>query len=578
MDKKTLLAFLLIAGIHMFIPYYYKVVGLAPSPKGDQGASPLPARDHGEAITPGYASEPPLWSPPKVGPPSGLHLSSEPVDPTSFQVETLLFSATISSVGGGTITSFSLKNYFDSDSGRVQLIRAGVNDLNPLVEFKDISGNSVLLDIPFALGAGTYDGQVLSITDREEVVSFLFETTLGTVTKKLTFYPNSYLIGVDVDLTAISRAEISQEQFRLVWRGGMLTTESNKKDDIQYFAAHLYQGGEMTKHKGKSGQTIASTGQTGWTALRSKYFTAALIPITPSTFGKISTFEERTPNSAVADSPPRYSMAVGLSSKNPAHYSLYLGPLKYSRIKALNVELEKTMNFGLSFIRGISKGILYLLVTMHDYIPNYGVLLIIFSVAVKILVYPLTKKSYQSTKEMQAVQPLIVALREKYGGDPQRLNKETMKLYKERGVNPLGGCLPMLLQMPLLFAIFTVFRTTIELSGAPFIWWIKDLSAPDTIYQFPGGFSVPIYGDHIAVLPILMGVSMFVQQKMSGVQAQPQQKLMMYFMTGFFLLLFNNFPSGLNLYYTLFNVLTILQQKYLIHPTSQPALPKQPQS
>lgn len=268
-------------------------------------------------------------------------------------------------------------------------------------------------------------------------------------------------------------------------------------------------------------------------------------------------------------------MAVGLSSKGPAECSLYIGPLKYGRIKALGVGLEKTMNFGLSFIRGISKGILYLLVTLHDYIPNYGVLLIIFSVVVKVLVYPLTKKSYQSTKEMQAVQPLIAALREKYKGDPQRLNQETMKLYKEHGVNPLGGCLPMLLQMPLLFAIFTVFRTTIELRGAPFVLWITDLSAPDTVYQFPGGFSVPIYGDQIAVLPILMGVSMFVQQKMSGAQAQSQQKFMMYFMTVFFLLLFNSFPSGLNLYYTLFNVLTILQQKYLVHPITQPVLPQQ---
>jgi len=136
-----------------------------------------------------------------------------------------------------------------------------------------------------------------------------------------------------------------------------------------------------------------------------------------------------------------------------------------------------------------------------------------------------------------------------------------MKLFKEHGVNPLGGCLPVLLQMPLLFALFRVFRSTIELRGAPFVLWIKDLSSPDTILQLP--FTIPIYGDHVAVLPIIMGVTMFIQQKMMPTQASGQQKFMSYFMTGFFLLLFNQFPSGLNLYYTLFNVLTILQQKFL---------------
>ena len=141
-----------------------------------------------------------------------------------------------------------------------------------------------------------------------------------------------------------------------------------------------------------------------------------------------------------------------------------------------------------------------------------------------------------------------------------------MKLYKEKGVNPLGGCLPMLLQMPLLFALFVVFRTTIELRAEPFIWWIKDLSAPDAVFTLP--FSIPIYGAHVAILPILMVVSMFIQQRMmsGGAAQQPQQKMMQYFMTGFFFLMFNTFPSGLNLYYTLFNVLTIAQQK-LIPPT-----------
>jgi YidC/Oxa1 family membrane protein insertase len=227
------------------------------------------------------------------------------------------------------------------------------------------------------------------------------------------------------------------------------------------------------------------------------------------------------------------------------------------------------MDFGWAIIRPISKGVLWTLKTMNKYIPNYGVILIIFSVLIKLLVYPLTKKSYQSSRAMQEIQPELTELRDKYKNNPTKLNKVTMELYKKRGVNPFGACLPMILQMPLLFSLFQVFRSTIELRGEPFIFWIKDLSAPDVIFYLP--FKIPIYGDYVCALPILMALSMFVQQKMMspGGPQQDQQKLMQYFMMVFFFLLFNSFPSGLNLYYTLFNVLTIAQQK-LTGQTNQP--------
>ena len=181
-------------------------------------------------------------------------------------------------------------------------------------------------------------------------------------------------------------------------------------------------------------------------------------------------------------------------------------------------------------------GVLWLLKYLNGWIPNYGIVLILFSVVVKIVVYPLTKKSHQSSKEMQALQPEIAKLKEKHKNNPQKLNQATMGLYKEHGVNPLGGCLPLLIQMPLLISLFQVFRSTIELRGAYFVGWITDLSAPDVVFRLP--FSIPLYGDGFAILPIIMGVTMFVQQKMMPTQASGQQKFMSYFMTGFFVLLF----------------------------------------
>jgi YidC/Oxa1 family membrane protein insertase len=159
------------------------------------------------------------------------------------------------------------------------------------------------------------------------------------------------------------------------------------------------------------------------------------------------------------------------------------------------------------------------------------------------------------------VQPKLQALQKKHKNDSQRLNQEMMKLYRDNNVNPMGGCFPMLLQMPLLFSLFLVFRSTIEFRGAPFFGWISNLSQPDTIFYLP--INIPIYGDQIALLPILLGVSMFLTQKMSMATMDAKQKPIMYIMTAFFFLLFNSFPSGLNLYYLIYNLLNYQQQKSL---------------
>ncbi|GAG32400.1 unnamed protein product, partial [marine sediment metagenome] len=236
----------------------------------------------------------------------------------------------------------------------------------------------------------------------------------------------------------------------------------------------------------------------------------------------------------------RFFMALGYDARQPVTMTLYLGPLSYFIIKDLEVDLERIMNFGFSLIRPISKLVLYTLVFFHDYIPNYGVVLILFAVIIRVLTNPLTKKSAVSTQKMQLVQPKVKALQEKYKGNPQKLNQEMRALWKAEGVNPLGGCLPMLIQMPVLFALFIVFRTTIELRDQPFILWVTDLSAPDVVYTLP--FSIPLYGNGVTILAIIMGLTMFIQQKISGAGTNPQQKPMMYMMSGMFFLIFNQFP------------------------------------
>jgi YidC/Oxa1 family membrane protein insertase len=231
-----------------------------------------------------------------------------------------------------------------------------------------------------------------------------------------------------------------------------------------------------------------------------------------------------------------------------------MGPLDYDIIKGFNVELDKMMSLGYEWvIRPISEYvILPVFKVLHMVIPNYGIVLIVFSILVKIALYPLTKSSMQSMRKMQALQPMMNEIREKYKEDPQKMNQQVMRLYKEYGVNPAGGCL--------LYALWSVFSSTIELRQASFIWWIQDLSVPDVVAELP--FQIPLFGiDKLSGLALLMGVTMVIQQKQS-VQ-DPRQKMMVWLMPVMMTLLFNSFPSGLNLYYFMFNVLSIGQQAWM---------------
>ena len=516
--------------------------------------SPAPTEDHNEQPTPQKPSpQPTSEKEPKTPLPqynASLIGSPTSFDDVTFLIETHLYIASISSAAGGTIRDFKTKNYFNADSQYINLILPGETP-NLLIEATDLDGGSIDLRSPWKLSSpppGRFIKETTSLTFKKEVFKSRY------IKKTLLINPNNYTIRVDLDLSEISNNIYRDVSFG--WYGGLASTENNTVDDHSYFKAFTYTGGELEELKSKPGEAQAKeySGESSWTAIRTKYFTTSLIPSDPTEIRK-------SVLSTTADSLEVYSAKFVLDANTNPSFTLFLGPLEYERIKALNVGLDSIMDFGWSFIRPISKGVLYMLKKMHEHIPNYGFVLIVFAFLVKLLVYPLTKKSYQSTTAMQAIQPQVNAIREKHKSNPTKMNQATMALYKEKGVNPLGGCLPMLLQMPLLFALFIVFRTTIELRAEPFVWWVKDLSSPDVIFYLP--FTIPIYGGHVAALPILMVISMFIQQKMmmTGGAQQAQQKTMQYFMTAFFFLIFNSFPSGLNLYYTLFNVLTIAQQK-----------------
>jgi len=557
MDKKSLIAFVLIFIIILLMPQYFKLIKKGSLPQAVEKTSE-PQVNHQPVSTESEKAEV------KRSTKADLSGTKQTIYLT---VDTDLYTARLSSIGGGSFTSFVLKKYnlfTDEDTTLVELIK---NPLEPqlLLKYISIDGDSICLDQNFTLKqilAQDTNKDTIRITGTDSArVDFILNggNQKELVKKTLTFYGNNYIINVDTDLRSLQN-EMATRYYNLAWDAGLSYTEPSLQDEVRYTKAYAYSGGETEVLDVKENKTVRTrfSGRTLWTAIRTMYFAAAFlvengcpgyqlggigIPIEGRNYYK------------------KFGMQVDLPVESTNQIRLYLGPLDYTIIKDLGVKLENMMSLG-KFLRPISKGILWTFINLRKVIPNYGWVIIIFSILIKILLHPLTSRSMQSMKEMQKLQPKIEELRLKYKSDPQKMSAEQMKLYKEHGVNPMGGCLPLLLQMPILIALFTVFRTTIELRHAPFIWWITDLSAPDTIYTLP--FSIPLYGQHVNVLPIVMALSTILQQKLSGTtSSNPQQKMMMYLMPIMFFFMFNQFPSGLNLYYTLFNVLTVLQQKYI---------------
>jgi YidC/Oxa1 family membrane protein insertase len=243
-------------------------------------------------------------------------------------------------------------------------------------------------------------------------------------------------------------------------------------------------------------------------------------------------------------------------------FMVYIGPLEYNLLKSYHIGLEQIVGLGWKWvIRPIAEYVMLpAFQFLHKYIPNYGLVIIIFAILLKLLLNPLTISSMKSMRKMQALQPMMEEIKEKYKEDQQKMNQAIMNLYKEYKINPLGGCLPMFLQLPILYALWAIFRSDIVLRQSNFIWWIKDLSIPDTILRLP--FTLPFFGmNQISGLATLMAVTQFIQTKMTT--TDPRQKFIVYFMPIMMWLIFNNFPAGLNLYYFVYNLLAIGQQYML---------------
>ncbi len=478
-------------------------------------------------------------------------------------VETDLYTAKFDTKDA-TAISWKLKGYRKKHSQTAEPI-----DLIPFsamycleMEFEDPS-----LQWLAAEGTWEADKNELVLTDQNPTGTLTFTARLGellAVKKVLTFHKETYTVDMEIKFENLSDSPLDRMKggYSLKWGPGI---SSDSKKSMRRYGPRVFtvEGKLVKKQKEKERPSKPL-----WVALNSRYFAAAIIPDQSLNsiymIKKITTSEQTVPMYVESPDDLVELVVTGLNlapkEVKSNRFRLFVGPKVNSLLKKVEapgnpiyrIRLDQLINFG--FFGWLSKIMLSILLFFHGLVRNYGAAIILLTILINIVLYPLTLKRIKSTREMQRLQPKIAKLREKYRDDPQRMNKELMKLYKEHGVNPMGGCWPMLLQLPIFWALFNTLREAIELRGAHFILWIKDLSEPDTLGVIPG------IGIPIRILPILMGISMFYQQKISTASTDPQQAKYMKYLPFIFTLFFFGFPSGLVLYWLSNNVLTIIQQ------------------
>ncbi|MDA0987213.1 MAG: membrane protein insertase YidC [Bacteroidetes bacterium] len=476
----------------------------------------------------------------------------------------------------GTIKSFELKKYKSwGKKYNVQLINdtlGGDLDLRFMAkDGKEISTKNLFFDFE------NINQKYLKLVGKDEkAIHLSLKTATGKITKTLIFNNNDYTIDLNISIENANEM-ISNYEYQLEWTNGLRYTEVNSIAESQATAAHAFTGGELvTIDAATVGETINinPTGATNWVATHNKYFATSLISKDKKSSGcYINGTHESVQNFGSVE---KYSIALKFpisdNKINSINTQLYVGPMDLAELKKADDNLGQIIYLGWSWIRPLSEYIFIPLFSLLQFVTsNFGIVIILFTIVIKLALFPLSRKSMLSMKKMRALQPIINELKEKLKSDPSQLNIQTMKLYKDYGVNPAGGCLPLLLQMPILYSLYSLFSNSIELRQADFMLWINDLSIPDVIFSLP--FRLPLVGlQDISGLALMMAIAMFIQQKMT-IQ-DPSQKAIVYIMPPMMFLLFNFFPAGLNLYYLAYNILSLGEQIYFTKLTKPVVLTK----
>lgn len=487
-----------------------------------------------------------------------------PIEEEKYTVETANYIAVFSSVGA-KIESFKLKNYKSENkenSPLKELIDEDFMGGSFFTEFKTLPGT----DLKKVNFLSDKSSKYIKVLDKDNL-SFEYQTDSGLkIKKEYVFSKDSYLFDCNITIINNTGALFSNQL------GFSLNSRKPESKKIGFVGPAVFTNDKLKqidiKDLAEEGRFSAKL---DWGALETIYFLTALVPDSPV---EMST-DFKVVGNHLAQDKREYIQAdfftapftINNGQKQTFNYHFYLGPKHVEVLNHIGFNLKKSVNFG--FFDAISKPCLIVLNAIYKVIPNYGISIILLTLLVKIVFWPLGTKSAKSMDQMKRIQPLMKEIREKYKNDKQRMNQEVMNLYKTYKVNPLSGCLPILVQIPIFFGLYRMLFSAIELRHAPFMMWIQDLSAPDRLLDF--SFAIPFmkepYG--IPLLTIIMGASMFLQQKMTPAAGDPAQAKMMMFMPIFITVIFINLPAGLVLYMLVNNIFSMGQQFYVSRSLSK---------
>lgn len=382
-----------------------------------------------------------------------------------------------------------------------------------------------------------------------------------------TLAPNEYILNFNVTFNSLETV-IAPNQNRLSfdWRMYIPQQEMGRQNEENYTAIkYKYYQAEVDgfrERSNKESEKADVATKLNWVAFKDQFFSSVLINSDFFLNGSFTSTRLLASGKYLRYFTAEVGVPYNPTEPSPVSMKLYFGPNHFTTLKKEGLQLEQLVTLGKNIIRWINQFVIIPTFNwLHKYIRNYGIIILILTIIIKIVLFPLTFKSYQSQAKMQVLKPMVDEIGKKFPKKEDALKKQqaTMDLYKRAGVSPLGGCLPMLLQMPILFAMFRFFPTSIELRQEHFLW-ATDLSTYDSIFTLP--FKIPLYGDHVSLFTLLMTASTIITMKMTSPSAggdQPGMKTMMYMMPVMFMLILNNFSSGLTYYYFLANMLTYIQ-------------------
>ena len=556
MDKRTIIGIIAIAAILILTPYYTRLISgnaepvaaadsLASAPNDATGADLGKAGDDnrvakhelspsGDTLVPDHSI--------------GGETSSQVPDTIpekSVFVRTKHYDYTLTSKGGDIVSVVS-REYLDIFGKPMEFCSDAIT--GPNLEVVGFRGKEVISSagLSFATDADTL---ILSEANPEGAVTFVASLPEGGILqRRYHFRYDDY----SFDHTALFAGDsgIGQlDETVLWWRKGLEPSDPQIKSNVsRSYRVGYMMGGDYQQEKfGKSKRPqFSHEGNTEFVATLNKYFAVIIAPSDGTASGVRCDGVWYSTDKYDGSFRQVPALGIGLSRRGgnlpvSRHDQIYIGPRDLKILRGYSKNFERTVDLGWSWLAPLTKLFIWVFRVMFGVFKNYGIVIIVFSILIKLLLYPLSRKQMESMKKMKDLEPKLKLLREEYATDVKKLNEETMKLYQKEKINPLGGCLPLLPQMPIFFSLFAMLRNSFALRGAPFVLWIQDLSMKDPYY----------------VLPILMSLTMFIQQKLTI--KDPKQKMMVYLMPVLFLFMFKSMPSGLVLYWLCFNIFSLVQ-------------------